>query len=277
MNKSYEKLKILILSPQINARSGIRKNLLDLGFNIKLIEVATEYPQAKTMLEQVGFNIVIADDDLGKYSALDLIELQRKTCKKPHERIFIYLHSGEASPFVTADFLLKGGDLILPKPYKQDVLIKAVSQLVEEKEKIKGDANNAILIEDALLSSNIDLAKELFSKFQDSDSYYFYYSKGLIETFDQNLDEAFDSLNVAVGLSNSLNSISKATLLGIKIKRYTETLPLLESWISQYPLQLQSIPDFVRLLIACQDFALIKDILSVLDLYKTQDESIRFP
>jgi hypothetical protein len=274
MSKLHEKGKILIVSTQINIRSGIRKNLLDMGFNTKLMEVASEFPQAKAMIEQVGFNVIIVDDDFGKYSAFDLIEVQRLGVKKPDQRIFIALHSGEPSPYTTSDFLIRGGDLLIAKPFKPDFMMKQLEKLVEVKSKMTLPEVSSLMIDDLIYFGRLTEAEELFDQFTDP-GIYAVYSKGAIEYAKENYEEAFDYFAEAYSIKPSLRFISKTVHAGIHAKRFIETLPFIETWIEKYPLPAGLIADMFEVMIVSQQFNRVNEILDIMSTHKVQDEAIR--
>src|SRR5690606_19708371 len=114
------------------------------------IEIAADFNQAREKLKSQQFHILITDDEIGpKEKGIELLPLHEKNMPSSRLRTFVMLTS-HSTPFVIADFILKGGDVIIGRPFTKDAFIKAIDKALKAKDNIGHDEGLLLDVQDAL-------------------------------------------------------------------------------------------------------------------------------
>ena len=180
MSQLLKQAKILLVCTQTSLRTSLRKALCDMGADNKLIEIASDMQQVKSRLSKDPINILITDSDIGdKEKGLDLIELFEKNNPVSKNRIFI-LMTGQSTPFLMADFVLKGGDCILNKPFTNDTFIKTIKALINEKENRPIEDTLVLDIQDVLKAKDLAKAISILRDFKDQSCSQALYSQAIV-------------------------------------------------------------------------------------------------
>jgi DNA-binding NarL/FixJ family response regulator len=260
MDIDLKKLSILLVSSKTTHRAGLRKMLCDMGADNHFIEIAADYTQASERLSKSPMNILISDDDVSeKYSALDLIPLHAANNENSRDRLFI-LMSGDQDPFLVSQFILKGGDLIIEKPFTNDVFAKALRKILKLKQSLSADEGLALDIQDALKAKDFKKAKESFSFFEDQHSQAALFSKALIYESDLDYERAFKTYAQAIEMKMDLKTLVNLVHTGVRSKNFSETGEYVEAWVKDFPIHNESVPDITRVVVFNKKFDLLDDL-----------------
>jgi DNA-binding response OmpR family regulator len=277
MSKISYKGIILLVSSHTSHRSGLRKTLCDLGADNKNIEVAASFDQAKERLSQEPVNIIITDDDIGdKETGFDLLHWHEKNNPVSKSRIFV-LMSSQATPFLMADFAIKGGDSIINKPFKNETFINTVAALISDKQNISHEVELVQDIQDAVKWNDVSKALELLGRFKNSSSSEAYLAKGIVHEANHELDEAFQAFLNAIDKKPNFTSLVSILRIGTHIKRYQELLRYVEIWLKDFPLHHGSLIDMTRVIIANKKFELLDEVFELLSKHHIKDQFAKIP
>ncbi len=268
---------ILLVSSQTSHRSGLRKTLCDLGADNKNIEVAADFNQAKERLSHGTINLIISDDEIGeKESGIDLIELHEKNNPVSRTRIFILMTS-QASPFLMADFTLRGGDTLISKPFKNDTFIKSLQASLLEKDNVSVEEGTLWDIQDAIRGENIDKALELITTFKNATSVEANLSRAIIYQAKKDLDLAYEMYDKVLTKKVNFKALVNILKIGAASKKYEELLKYIEIWLKNFPLHHDSLPDITRVIIANKKFGLLDELFDLFSQHKTEDQFAKIP
>lgn len=276
MNKLFDKEKFLIISSQTTFRSGLRKLLTEQGAHNNLIDIAGDFHAAKELLGTSPYQIVISDDDMEKNPEQDLLNLHRLSHPITHERTF-FLLVNEITPFLMADFVLKGGDAIITKPFKKDSFLKILRSIMGAKSDRRKDDILFMNVKDALEDQNLDLAMEKLSEFSEKDSFPYYSSQAMIHEYQKELDYAWEAYLKASHLKLDFRTLVNIHRVGIILKKYGEILPFTEQWLKNYPIHHSSITDITRVIIANQKYAFLDELFDLFTQYHVNNSFARVP
>jgi CheY-like chemotaxis protein len=271
MKKSFlQSASILLIGSKPSHRSGLRKILVDMGADNHNIEVASDYGQASSRLSGGPVQIVFSDEDLDTMAeTFELLKLHQKNNPETFNRLFI-LTAGDISSIHRTDFSMKGGDLIISKPYTIGSFTSAFNELLQKRAAMTKDDKVALAVEDALRINDRDKAVEFVKAIKKPDSKPAFDSQGLIHQFDKDYLSAyqqfFSSAEKKVDVKSLVNLVSN----GIKSKKYTELDSFVETWIKHHPLYSESIPDITRVVLYNKKFHLLKEM-------SIDDQSARIP
>jgi hypothetical protein len=254
MSKYLAASSILLISSRSGHRSGLRKILFDNGASNNMIEVASDMEQVKDRFTQKPFNIIIADDDIGEHKDLiGLLMLHEQNNPKSSQRLFV-LMAGEVTNLFRSEFLMKGGDLIIDKPYTSGTFLTAFKKILDFKEKLTQDDVIALDVEDALKKKDKSKALNFLATFKTEKSQPWYFSKGIINKYDNEFFEAYKNFTLSIEQKIDLKSLVNVFNTGIKSKKYRELEPLVQVWIKNFPLYEGSIADIARVAVYNKKF-----------------------
>jgi len=278
MSNFLQKSKILLISSHNSHRSGLRKTLIDLGVNNKNVEVASDYLQAKDILLKEPIQILISDEEIGKgHQASDLLELHRKNNPLREERFFIVLMDNEITPFTLADFTIRGGDMALSKPFKNDNFIKILVSMIEAKGKLSNDDKIMLTIEDLVAGGETIQATALLIKIKNKNSVQYFYSHGLIAEAEGNLEDAFNSYLKSNEIKPGFKSLVTLIRTGAKLKKYSELKSFVDVWLYDFPIHHSSISDITRVIIANKKYDLLDQLFKIFSTHNVTDTLVRTP
>lgn len=264
--------KILLISSQPSQRSGLRKTLSDIGADNKLIDMANTFQQAKEKLAQEVINIVITDDDIeGHTKGFEILDMHIRNNKSYKDRLFI-LMVNEATPFLLSEFILKGGDTVVNKPFKNDTFIKTIKEAIQTKENLSSDEALSFEIQDAINTNDRERAQDLVDKFSDSSSVPALLARATVEEMLGDYTSAYEHLQIVNGLNLSFSSLLKTISVGVKLNKFDELLPHVEHWLKNYPLHHAYIPDIGKIIIVNRKFEVLDEVFDLFSKHKITDQ-----
>lgn len=277
MNGLLKKWNYLIVSSQISQRSGLRKLLLDNGADYNSIEVAANMAQVEERLAKGVVNMIISDDEIASEPVADrILDLHIKNNPVSRDRFFL-LMVNNPTPFLMADFSLKGGDVILNKPFKNETFISTLNKELSEREKAPPDALNFSRIQDAIALRELDEALQKSLIFQNEQSFFALFSKALVHEARLELDLAFENFVKVFDIKPDFKVLVKIIKIGVTLKKHAELSHFVEKWISEFPIHHESIPDLTRIIIVNSKFELLNEIFACLSKYKITDNFAKIP
>jgi CheY-like chemotaxis protein len=271
MKKSFlSSASILLIGSKPSHRSGLRKILVDMGADNHHIEVASDFSQASARLAAGPVEIVFTDEDLDTMAqTFELLKLHQKNNPDSFNRIFI-LTATDMSSIHRTDFLMKGGDLVISKPYTIGSFTTSFNDLLKGRAALTKDDKTALAVEDALKLNNRDKAVEFVKLIKKTDSKPAYDSQGLIHQFDNDYLSAYQQFFSSAEKKVDLKSLVHLVSNGIKSKKYSELDSFVETWIKHHPLYSDSIPDITRVVLYNKKFHLLKEM-------RIDDQAARVP
>ncbi|WP_408096617.1 hypothetical protein ACJVC5_16390 [Peredibacter sp. HCB2-198] len=277
MSDLFKKWNFLIVSAQISQRSGLRKLLLDIGVGYNSIDVAANISQVEERLAKGVVNMIITDDEIANESVADrILNLHIKNNPVSRERFFL-LMVNNPTPFLMADFSLKGGNVILNKPFRNETLISTLHKELSEREKASPDEIIFSKIQDAIAMKQLDEAFQKALTFQNEQSFFALFSKALVHEARMELDLAYDNLVKVFNKKPDFKVLVKIVKIGVTLKRHSEMSHFVEKWISEFPIHHESIPDITRIIIVNAKYELLNDIFACLSKYKITDNFAKIP
>lgn len=261
VSEYLKKTTILLVSSQTSLRSGLRKLLCDLGADNRAVEIASDFDQALTRLKSRDpVNFIITDDEIGgNHTGLELIPLHENNNPISRKRIFIML-SGEINPFILSNFTVKGGDLLLKKPYTNQAFTASIQELIAKKENFSPDERNAQDVLDALKIRDLNMAMDSYNRFADKNTHPALYCRGQIYQLDHDYGRAFDSYAEALEKKIELRSLVSAIETGALAKKYADMIPMVEAWIKSFPLHQDSVLDITKAIVFNRKFNLLREM-----------------
>jgi tetratricopeptide (TPR) repeat protein len=234
--------------------------LIDLGADNSHIEVAPNFDQAADRIARGPLNILITDDDIGEDEAVDrLLKLHQTANPSAKNRLFVLMCS-ELTSEQRSNYMFRGVDLIIPKPFTNSTFTEAFLGVVQMKDKLTEDEGLALDVYDALKENNRPRANELYLKISNPDAHPGLYSKGLITNYDQDFQEAFKYFLKSAEKKIDLNGLVHLFSTGSKVRRYEDLATYAERWIREFPLHLKSVPDITRVVLYTKKFSLLKEM-----------------
>lgn len=277
MKDSLKTKKILLVSSQTSHRSGIRKSLCDVGADNALIEVAADFSQAQEKLAVQSFHILITEDEIGPHNqGIDLLALHEKNMPSTRDRIFLLMTSNP-SPFVIADFTLKGGDILLNKPFTRDTFIKAIEKTLKEKSNVTLEEGLLFNIQDALRENNITLAKQKLEEFPNPEDSLACQARALIAEFEDDIELAYENLQKVVAEKIQFKALAALIRTGTSTRKFKELLKFVEIWLQDYPIHHESLPDITKVIIVNSHYKLLDRLYNVFTQYKVEDHFAKLP
>lgn len=277
MSDLLKKWKFLIVSAQISQRSGLRKLLLDNGADYNSIDVAANMNQVEERLAKGVVNMIISDDEIASEPVADrILDLHIKNNPVSRDRFFI-LMVNNPTPFLMADFSLKGGDVILNKPFKNETFISTLNKELSEREKASPDEQIFSKIQDAIALKELDEAFQKSLSFQNEQSFFALFSKALVHEARMELDLAYEYLVKVFDKKPDFKVLVKIVKIGVTLKRHQEMAHFVEKWISEFPIHHESIPDITRIIIVNGKYDLLNDIFACFSRYKITDNFAKIP
>lgn len=271
MSKPIEKFQILLVSPHTSHRSGLRKTLCDLGADNRLIEVAGDFARAKERLVKGHVHLLIADDELSEHErGMDLLDIQIANNQDSKNRIFI-LMSSLATPFLMADFALKGGDCIISKPFKNDTLIKTISNILKERETMKPEEALVMNVRDALQVNDTEKAQALISSFKNAASPEASFARAILHEAKAEFNEAFDYFARVIEQKPNFKSLVSILKIGMASKKYYELAQYLELWLQKFPIHHKSIPDMTKAIVINNKYGHLEELFQLFSQHKIED------
>lgn len=272
MTKFLTQGQVLIVCPQISLRSSLRKNLCDLGVNNTNITVAADFNQAAERLKGKPVNLLIADSEINENkNGIELFPLFVKNNPVSQNRVFVLIASC-STPFLMADFSLKGGDGIIHRPFTNDSFNKAIKSFVDEKEKMLPEDVLTYEIQDALDLKEMAKAQELVKHFKDPHCSQAYFCQGLIKEAGQEFEQAFNHFKQGLAQKISFKALYKIIQVGVSLKRYSELLQFVEVWLKNFPIHHGSLQDATRIIIANKKFELLDEIFQIFSQHKIEEQ-----
>lgn len=271
MNKYLNSATILLVSSKTTHRSGLRKILCDLGADNHRIEIASDYAQAETRLAKKDVvNILISDDDIGEGgTAINLIHKHEVNNRQSRTRLFVLMSASSSDEF-KSEFILRGGDVIVDKPFTNAAFTSAFQLAVEVKNGLGHDEGVAMDVSDALKSKNRDGAQQMLASFKNQNSWPAWHSHGLIDQFDNKIPEAFQWLKKSAEVKLDLKRLVPLIETGVIAREYQALGEFVERWIKDYPIYPKSAPDITRVVLYNKKFDLLNDI-------KIENEEVGLP
>ncbi len=267
----------LLVSSRPTHRSSLRKVLCDLGAENQFIDAASDFVQAKERLSKSGVNVVITDEDIGeKFSSIDLLPLHEKNTPRSNDRLFI-LMAADVSVFFKSEFTLRGGDLIISKPFTNATFTEAFLEIVKIKNAMAPDQKASLDIQDALKANKKDEALRILSSMKNPNSQSALFCKGLVYDSDQNFSAAYDAYTLAMAHKIDLPSLVNIVHTGVHIKKYRELGDVVERWVKDFPLHNKSVQNIARVVVYNQKFELFDTISSNFSQKDFEDELVKIP
>lgn len=277
MSNFLKQSTFLLVSSKPTMRSSLRKLLCDLGADNHSIEVASDFALATARLAKTPVNVIISDEDIGeKFSALDLIALHTANNHDSSSRLFILI-AGDYSSFLKSDFIIKGGDLIISKPFTNATFTEAFLELIKAKNQMSPEQKTLSSLQDAVRLQDKNLALDYLGKFRDQSSQPALFCKGLIYELDNDYSAAYDTYTLALNKKVDVHSLVNFVHTGIQIKKYREMGSYVEKWINDYPLYNKSVPDIARVLVYNQKFDLFEKISVLCSQRDFTDDLVKIP
>ena len=270
MSKFLKTAKILLVGYKPSNRSGLRKMLCDMGGDNRLIEVTADLEQTKERFSADPVNIVFIDDDFENQEVMyEVMKLHQVNNPISTQRLFILTAGVVSGPFRN-EFSSKGGDLIIDKPFTIGSFSGAFNILLDGKVSLSPDEKSILNVEDALKKNDRLKAVEFLKAIKNQKSHPALYSQGIISQYDQDFFNAYNHFILSLEKKVDLKSLVNVVSTGIKSKKYSELAPFVETWIKQFPLQSESIPDITRVVLYNKKFDLLKEM-------KSDDQVARVP
>jgi hypothetical protein len=164
-------------------------------------------------------NILITEDDIGKdQTGLDLIALFEANNPKSRSRVFV-LMTGQTTPFLMADFTYRGGDCIINNPFKNDALIKTLTNILHEKDNLSFEDGLVCDIQDAINTNNIPQALEIYASFKNLSSQQSNYSKAIIHYANNDMPLAYEHFVKVLEKKVHFKSLVYAKKIGVSFKK----------------------------------------------------------
>ena len=273
MKSLLKNKSVLLVSPHTSYRAGLRKTLADLGADNSLIEMAPNLEAAKDRLTRAPINILITDGEIDEKSGLELLGPHIENNPLVKDRLFV-LAADEHSPFLEAEFQLKGGDLILKKPFNNETFISNIQRLLADKTKIHDDIVSLSGIEQALESHHIDKAIDILKSFRDSSSFEALYAQGKISEASEKGLEAYGFLVKANDKKADLKTLVSLVKIGVECSKHFEMLKFVESWLKKFPVHRYSLPDITRVILANQKYDLLDEFLEMYQSFNINEEEV---
>ena len=243
---------------------------MDMGADNHHIEVASDFAQASARLAGEAVQIVFTDEDLESMAeTFDLLKLHQKNNPESFNRLFILTATDMSSSHRT-DFMMKGGDLIISKPYTIGSFTSSLNELLQGRAALTKDDKAALAVEDALRVNNRDKAVEFVKTIKKPDSKPAFDSQGLIYQFDKDYQAAYQQFFSSAEKKADLKCLVNLVSTGIKSKKYLELDSFVETWIKHHPLYSESIPDITRVVLYNKKFHLLKEM-------RIDDQTARIP
>lgn len=263
MSYSLKDSVILLVSPQPSHRSSLRKSLCDLGASNKLIEVSPDFNQAKARLTQGAVDIVITDDEFNEtQSGMDLIELHEKNNPISRKRLFILMTS-QTSPFFMAEFVLRGGDNIINKPFRNEIFINTIKGLVLDRDKMPEEEGLVFDVLDSLKQNDLEKAAQYIANFKNDTCVQAQYSKGKFHEAKQEPDLAYEMFVNVLKKKTDFKTLVSILKTGTTLKKHSELMTFVENWLKLHPIHHSSIPDMTRVIIANKKFDLLDEFFQL--------------
>lgn len=252
---------ILLISSKPAHRSGVRKLLFDNGADNQKIEVSSDFNQAKERLQKEVVHIVITDDDIGTDgSAIDLIKLHHNNNPSKHSRLIVLMAGGGVGDDYRNDFLKKGGDLVIGKPYTSATFITPFKEILNKKCNLSHDEKVALDVEDALNKNNKSSAVEFIKSLKNPNSPMAQYSMGIISMHEKDYSKAYSYFLKSLDKKLDVKLLKNLVDAGVKSKKYQELDKYVENWIKKLPLKSESVPDITRVVLYNKKFNLLNDM-----------------
>ena len=277
MNNYLKTAHILLVSSKPTHRSGVRKILCDLGADNHNIEVASDYTQALERLKKSAVNIVVADDDLSETEfGIDIIALHEMNNPVTRTRMFI-LMSGEITPFLESDFTLRGGDVIIRKPFTNAAFTDAVKEALQKRDSLPKDETVSMDVLDALRNKDVEGALRCFEGFPDQNSAQALFCKAKIYEFDNDHVRSFKNYAKAAEKNPDLKTLMSAVQEGILARRFDQMEGIVETWINKFPIYDKSVPDITRALVYNMRFELLNKLVKDFSGMKVSEPLVKAP
>ena len=122
-------LSVLVVDDSAVARKMIAKQLMNQNL---MVTEASSVEEAKTLLDEHHFDLVMTDHEMGKRNGLDLVRLIRRTCS-PYELPIVVI-TGSDDQTLVARYLKSGATDFLSKPFSNEELISRVSLILSAKQ-----------------------------------------------------------------------------------------------------------------------------------------------
>jgi DNA-binding NarL/FixJ family response regulator len=273
MKSLLKNKSVLLVSSHTSYRAGLRKTLADLGADNSLIEMAPNLAAAKDRLTRAPVNILITDAEFDEVSGLELLAPHIENNPSIKDRVFI-LVVDENSPFLEAEFMLKGGDLILKKPFNNDTFITNIKRLLTDKTQINEELASLSSVEHALESKHIDEAIDILKGFKDSSSFAALYAQGKISEASEKGLEAYGFLVKANDKKADLKTLVSLIKIGVECSKHFEMLKFVEAWLQKFPVHRYSLPDITRVILANQKFELLDEFFEMYESFNINEESV---
>lgn len=272
MSKLIQSFHILLVSPHTSHRAGLRKTLCDMGAENRFVEVAGDFARAKERLTKTPVNMLITDDELSETeSGLELLDLHLKNNPNSRNRIFILMTS-QTTPFLMADFALKGGDCIINKPFRNETLISSVSNILKEKENIRVEDGLILDVQDAIRVNDHDRAREVLETFKNPTCLEANYAKAIVHEASDELDQAFEFFAKVLSEKPNFKSLVSILKVGMASKKYFELAEYMEIWMKSYPIHHQSIPDMTKAIVINNKYALLDELFQLFTQHRIEDK-----
>lgn len=271
MKRLIKDFHILIASSKPSQRSGLRKTLCDLGAENRFIEVSADFARTVERLKKDPINLLIVDDDIGdEENALELVDLFIQNNPLSRERIFILL-SSNATPFLMAEFTLRGGDKIINKPFNNEDIIKSVTSILAEMKNISEEEGLVLDVQDAIRKNDFDLVNKIIASFKNSSCSQAYLSQAMLHEAKQEPSLACDMFLKVLEQNINFRSLVGLVKSGVASKKYNDLLRFVEVWLKSFPVHHGSLPDITRVIIINQKFDLLDNLFQVFIQHKIND------
>ncbi len=183
--------------------------------------------------------------------------------------------TGELTPFLEASFAMKGGDLIVKKPFTNAAFTAAIETALNQKASMSPEEEISLDLSDALRTENISEANNILGRFKNFNSAAALFSKGQILESEKSYDQAFDAYILGLSKAFDFRTLVGAVNAGSSSRRFGEMGEIVEKWIRKFPLYDKSVPDMTRVVIYNQRFDLLRDMLNLMANIKSGDQLAR--
>jgi tetratricopeptide (TPR) repeat protein len=260
MNEFLKSSSVLIVSSRPGHRSSVKKILMDLGLNNNNIEASTDFISARERFSLSPVNILVMDDEIGNQgSAVDLLKLFHSNNSNKYSRLAILMPRSETED-LCQEFMLNGGDLIIEKPFTTASFLLAFNKIIEEKYAYSPDEIMAFDVEEALEKNDKNKAMEYCKTFKNLNSPSASYSIGLINLYENNFDQAFQSFQKSLKYKFDTKVLIKLLSSGLKIKKYKELNDYVEHLLRETPVSTELAKDVARVVLYNKNFNLFSSM-----------------
>lgn len=262
--------EILIVDPGKVLVAVISKALTELGADFEKISPASNFADARLVLERKKCSIVFSEYSIGDGFGMDLLQSQKTFYKEAADRIFI-LVTANSDESAVADAAEEEVDSFLLKPFSIQVLMDALKTVIARK--LEPSTYDLTLRRGkaALEAGRFEEALETFNEakaLSERPALAFYYTGLALEKAERS-DEALNEFEAGL----SLNRLHYKCLIGKfeileRQKRFPEAYEVIQTLTEKFPISPQRIGKIFYMAVQTRNFV---DIRRIYEYYKRLD------